>query len=99
MKKLICLLITCAAFNAHAQRCGTMEHAAQRQLNDPSYNSRMEATETMIREWIKQNAPVSSRTFPAIEGFIATGNIENDSKNYAAAKQRLYAVKHVTKKQ
>ena len=94
MRKIICLLFVCAAFSAQAQKeCGTMHYATMRQMHDPSYNARMESTENVVQQWIKQNYPSSDRMFPQVPEFIATGNVEIDNRNYALAKQKLYASK------
>lgn len=78
-----------------ARNCGTMEYYEMRKKADPSVEKRMHENELFTQEWIKNHATKTSPaiSFPAMEGFVPTGNESTDRINYANAKA-VYRSKH-----
>ena len=98
MKKLFLSVFVAGALltAAHAQtrHCGTTEYYELRKQQDPSLEKRMEENEKQIAKWIKEHHAqgVSAKaTLPAIPGFKASGNEEQDKINYANAKSKYLA--------
>src|SRR6185503_3737563 len=84
------------AAQAQPRNCGTTEYYELRKQQDPSLEKRMEENEKQIAKWIKEHPAqgVSAKvTLPAIPGFKASGNEEQDKINYANAKSK-YLVQH-----
>ncbi len=88
------LLSSATFFNAYSQRCGTMEVLNALYDKNPElrivHDSINKATQMRIEKNYPWTKP-STGSFPAIPGFIETGNREEDLKNYQIAKQALFA--------
>jgi hypothetical protein len=97
-------LLTCAAATllsgAQAQRhCGTMEYHEFRKSKNPAVEQRMNESEVMIQNWIKNNEKTKSsqNVFPKLKGFSPTGNAASDRIAYRAAKEKFLADRPVQK--
>jgi hypothetical protein len=90
MKKML-FMITVTGMSVvtgvHAQRCGTTEYYNSKINADQSVQQRIDAFEKITGGWISVHKSPATK-FPKLEGFIPSGNENNDRIAYANAKQR-----------
>lgn len=94
MKKIILsfLFTTALSFFSNAQKCGTMDLLDSLYVKHPELKAKHDSLERATQNRIHQKYPWTQPpqgTFPAIPGFIETGNREEDIKNYGLAKEAL----------
>jgi hypothetical protein len=89
---LLALLIQPAV--AQNRNCATME-VLERQLNeDPALRGKFDSLETAATQNASQaplGSPARPHSYPELPGFTPTGDPATDAKNFARAKQELYA--------
>ncbi|MBK6446881.1 MAG: hypothetical protein IPO39_08320 [Bacteroidetes bacterium] len=93
MKKLyliIFLMLSMCLVQAQDRTCGTMTSLEDRMAKDPSLKQKHEAYEQATQEWIRTHSTTNTApVYPAIKGFVPTGDRVQDQQNYATAKAAL----------
>lgn len=96
MKRAILLALSVIVYSgSYGQRtCGTMDLLHKKQLEDPGLALRMDSVRAAKQAYIKstgRDEDFSQLALPQLPGFVPTGHAETDLKNFAEAKQALYA--------
>jgi hypothetical protein len=95
-KQLTIILFTflCSTAIGQTRDCGTMEALQIQQQQDSTLKERMDSLEIAKQNYLKESGKYedhSKLNLPIIPGFTPTGDHETDLKNFAIAKQELYA--------
>jgi hypothetical protein len=87
-------MMYCSFSMAQTRNCGTMEALKMQQQQDSTLIERMDSLEVAKQQFLKESGRYenySNLKLPDIPGFTPTGNPETDLRNFAIAKEELFA--------
>lgn len=87
-------MMYCSFSMAQTRNCGTMEALKVQQNQDSALIVRMDSLEVVKQQFLKESGrfeDYSNLKLPEIPGFKPTGNPETDLRNFAIAKEELFA--------
>ena len=95
MKKILIILLTLTtsiSFAQNVKKCGTQDKLDELIQKDPSILEKLKENREKDPEWIRitaHNTTESNYNYPAIPGFVPTGDFETDKINFQKAKSQL----------